>query len=230
MTEPRRPAQINPDTLPVLLLLLLVLSASASASFTLSFAGLSAVAPWSATPPHLAWLIPVAFEVALLGFIIAAFVKLHRGAATWRVWLLVWAWTLASSTVNALHAWDAGPKGWQGTAGATLAAAWPVITAVTAHTVAGLAFASPSVDTERPSMPVWPIEPGRLQRLIALRQPPAVLTAPVPRPPSAYVKEQRDTIVRLKNEGMKPGDIAEHLDVSRSAVYAQLAAAAKENA
>lgn len=155
----RRPAQFNPDTLPVLLLLLAVLGASAAASFTLSFAGLSAVAPWAALPPHLAWLIPVASEVSLIGFVIAAFVRMHRGTAAWRVWTLVWAWTLALSTINALHAWDAGPKGWQGIVGATIAASFPVITAITAHTVAGLAFAAlPEVDAAPTPRPVAVLE------------------------------------------------------------------------
>ncbi|UKJ63939.1 hypothetical protein H1Q78_00085 [Cellulosimicrobium cellulans] len=60
-------ARINPDNRLVLAGLLVVLVAVAAASFTLSFSGVSAAAPWAAIPARLAWLVPVALEVAMLG-------------------------------------------------------------------------------------------------------------------------------------------------------------------
>lgn len=231
MTETRRPAQINPDTLPVVITALVIgLLVPASASFTLSFAGIAKLAPWAAVPDYLAWLLPTSIDSAIIGYTLAAYIHLARGESAARAWTWVALWTIVSSTANGIHAWAFGPQGWEGTFGAGLAALFPIGVLLASHTVARIMLIGPGVDTTGPSVPIRLIGADKLQRLVALRQPPAVLAAPVPRPPSAYVKEQRDTIVRLKNEGMKPGDIAEHLDVSRSAVYAQLAAAAKENA
>jgi len=148
-TAPPRPttsARINPDNRLVLAGLLIVLVAVAAASFTLSFNGLSAAAPWAAIPARLGWLVPVALEVAMLGYVIAAFVRTHRGQNARLPWTLVWALTTVSSAINAAHAWDAGPQGWQGIVGATLAAGFPFMTLAAAHVVAGVAL-GPLTDT-----------------------------------------------------------------------------------
>lgn len=149
MTTTPRPtmsARIDPDNRLVLSGLLVVLVAVATASFTLSFNGLSAAAPWAAIPARLAWLVPVALEVAMLGYVIAAFVRTHRGQSARLPWTLVWALTTVSSAINAAHAWDAGPKGWQGIVGASLAAGFPFMTLAAAHIVAGVAL-GPLADT-----------------------------------------------------------------------------------
>ncbi|WP_400111674.1 DUF2637 domain-containing protein [Cellulosimicrobium funkei] len=138
--RPTTDARINPDNRLVLAGLLVVLVAVAAASFTLSFTGLSAAAPWAAIPVRLAWLVPVSLEVAMLGYVIAAFVRTHRGQSARLPWTLVWALTTVSSAINAAHAWDAGPKGWQGIVGATLAAGFPFMTLAAAHVVAGVAL------------------------------------------------------------------------------------------
>ncbi|WP_163185903.1 DUF2637 domain-containing protein [Cellulosimicrobium sp. SL-1] len=144
--RPTTAARINPDNRLVLAGLLVVLVAVAAASFTLSFTGLSAAAPWAAIPVRLAWLVPVALEVAMLGYVIAAFVRTHRGQSARLPWTLVWALTAVSSAINAAHAWDAGPKGWQGIVGAALAAGFPFMTLAAAHVVAGVAL-GPLTDT-----------------------------------------------------------------------------------
>lgn len=144
--RPTTAARINPDNRLVLAGLLVVLVAVAAASFTLSFNGLSAAAPWAAIPVRLAWLVPVALEVAMLGYVIAAFVRTHRGQSARLPWTLVWALTTVSSAINAAHAWDAGPKGWQGIVGALLAAGFPFMTLAAAHVVAGVAL-GPLTDT-----------------------------------------------------------------------------------
>jgi len=146
-------ARINPDNRLVLAGLLVVLVAVAAASFTLSFTGVSAAAPWAAIPARLAWLVPVALEVAMLGYVIAAFVRTHRGQSARLPWTLVWALTTVSSAINAAHAWDAGPQGWQGIVGATLAAGFPFMTLAAAHVVAGIALGpltdtAPATDTD----------------------------------------------------------------------------------
>ncbi|NMF27905.1 DUF2637 domain-containing protein [Cellulosimicrobium aquatile] len=138
--RPTTAARINPDNRLVLAGLLVVLVAVAAASFTLSFTGLSAAAPWAAIPVRLAWLVPVALEVAMLGYVIAAFVRTHRGQSARLPWTLVRALTTVSSAINAAHAWDAGPKGWQGIVGAALAAGFPFMTLAAAHVVAGVAL------------------------------------------------------------------------------------------
>lgn len=145
-SRPKATARINPDNRLVLAGLLVVLVAVAAASFTLSFNGLSAAAPWAAIPVRLAWLVPVALEVAMLGYVIAAFVRTHRGQSARLPWTLVWALTAVSSAINAAHAWDAGPQGWQGIVGAALAAGFPFMTLAAAHVVAGVAL-GPLVDT-----------------------------------------------------------------------------------
>jgi len=145
-SRPTTAARINPDNRLVLAGLLVVLVAVAAASFTLSFNGLSAAAPWAAIPVRLAWLVPVALEVAMLGYVIAAFVRTHRGQSARLPWTLVWALTTVSSAINAAHAWDAGPKGWQGIVGAALAAGFPFMTLAAAHVVAGVAL-GPLADT-----------------------------------------------------------------------------------
>jgi hypothetical protein len=137
----RSSVRINPDTRPVLSGLLLVLVACAGASFALSFTGLSASAPWAAVPAEMAWLVPVALEVAMLAYVVAAAVRAHRGQRAWLAWMLVWGLTTVSSTINALHAWDEGPRGWQGMVGAGLAAMFPYMTLAAAHVVVGVAFA-----------------------------------------------------------------------------------------
>ncbi|GLY56724.1 MAG: DUF2637 domain-containing protein [Cellulosimicrobium funkei] len=146
MPRPTTTARINPDNRLVLAGLLVVLVAVASASFMLSFAGVSAAAPWAAIPARLAWFVPVALEVAMLGYVIAAFLRTHRGLSARLPWTLVWALTTASSTINAAHAWDAGPQGWQGIVGATLAAGFPFMRLAAAHVVAGVAL-GPLTDT-----------------------------------------------------------------------------------
>jgi hypothetical protein len=138
--------RINPDNRFVLTGLLVVLVAVAAASFTLSFTGVSAAAPWASIPVRLAWLVPVALEVAMLAYVVAASVRTHRGQRAALAWTLVWALTTVSSALNALHAWDAGPQGWQGAVGAGLAGMFPFMTLAAAHVVIGVAFA-PRPDT-----------------------------------------------------------------------------------
>ncbi|MBN0039407.1 DUF2637 domain-containing protein [Cellulosimicrobium cellulans] len=143
MTTTPRPttsARINPDNRVMLAGLLLVLVAVAAASFTLSFTGLSAAAPWVALPAPLAWLVPVVLEVAMLVYVGAALLRAHRGQSARLAWTLVWVLTTVSSAINAAHAWDAGPQGWQGAVGAALAGMFPFMTLAAAHVVVDVAF------------------------------------------------------------------------------------------
>jgi len=140
--RPTTSARINPDNRVMLAGLLLVLVAVAAASFTLSFTGLSAAAPWVALPARLAWLVPVVLEVAMLVYVGAALLRAHRGQSARLAWTLVWVLTTVSSAINAAHAWDAGPQGWQGAVGAALAAMFPFMTLAAAHVVVDVAFAA----------------------------------------------------------------------------------------
>lgn len=140
--RPTVTAQINPDNRVMLAGLLLVLVAVAAASFTLSFTGLSAAAPWVALPARLAWLVPVVLEVAMLVYVGAALLRAHRGQSARLAWTLVWMLTTVSSAINAAHAWDAGPQGWQGAVGAALAGMFPFMTLAAAHVVVDVAFAA----------------------------------------------------------------------------------------
>ena len=136
-TTTHSPARINPDTLPVLVAAIVVgLLVPAAASFTLSFDGLSAVAPWAAVRPERAWLIPVSIDAAQIGFTLAAFIHIARGESARWAWTWVTLWTLVSASANAAHAWSSGPGSWEGIAGAGLAAFFPIGTLVTSHTAA----------------------------------------------------------------------------------------------
>ncbi|SDF99755.1 Protein of unknown function [Cellulosimicrobium cellulans] len=233
-------SRINPDTRLVLAGLLLVLVAVAAASFTLSFTGVSAAATWAAIPARLAWLVPVALEVAMLAYVVTAAVRTHRGQRARLAWTLVWALTTVSSAINALHAWDAGPQGWQGVVGAGLAAMFPFMTLAAAHVVVGVAFAPrpdvvPATATEMDTVPA-PASAGtsgladsgrdatadtdaRPLRAGASGHSPARRT-------SGRVPEHHDEIVRLAlTTDMSGREIATTLGLGRTAVCAKVSAA-----
>lgn len=230
MTEPRT-ARINPDNVGVLAAMLAVLATASAASFTLSFAGLSAVAPWAAVPAHLAWLVPVALEVALVGYVLAAAVRMRRGESALGAWALTWTCTLASSALNALHAYDAGPGGWRGLAGIALAASLPLITLAAVHTIAGVLFArlaptTPAVPTPHPlsvldEVEVQHVTAPSVASLVARRA--AARAEREARKPRPITDDQRARMRDLRAQGMTVRAIAAEVGVSKSAVSTVLA-------
>lgn len=239
--RPTTSARINPDNRLVLAGLLLVLVAVAAASFTLSFTGVSAAAPWAAIPVRLAWLVPVALEVAMLAYVVTAAVRTHRGQTARLAWTLVWALTTVSSALNALHAWDSGPGAWQGVVGAALAGTFPLMTLAAAHVVVGVAFAprtdtvtATDTDTETTSASARQTDKDaavvaqpvalvveRAPELHAAASVRADAAAPVRRRPSGRVAQHRDEIVRLARTTDRSGRrIAEDLGLDKTAVCA----------
>ena len=227
-----RPARLNADHPFVLASLLVVLVAVAAASFTLSFTGVSAAAPWAAIPANLAWLVPVALEDAMLAYVVTASVRTHRGQRAWLAWTLVWALTTVSSTLNALHAWDSGPKGWQGAVGAGLAAMFPFMTLAAAHVVVGVSFAphpdGGQADTPD-AAPAVPVDTGRTARTdwagllddlghttTRRRTVRRHRVAGQPRPSRAT--DHADTILRLKADGQSVRSIAAAVGLSKTTV------------
>ncbi|MFE6228889.1 DUF2637 domain-containing protein [Cellulosimicrobium sp. NPDC057862] len=147
MTTTPRPttsARINPDTRGALILAMLATSALVAISFTLSFAGLSALAPWAAVPRELAPLVPAFIDGAILVYTYSALAARARHESTVRPWTWVALWTAVSASANAAHAWSAGPGGWEGFVGAVLAGLFPIGSLLGCHEIADRMIARPA--------------------------------------------------------------------------------------
>lgn len=146
-TAPPRPttsARINPDTRGALVLAMLATSLLVAISFTLSFAGLSALAPWAAVPRELAPLVPAFIDGAILVYTYSALAARARHESTVRPWTWVALWTAVSASANAAHAWSAGPGGWEGVVGAVLAGLFPIGSLLGCHEIADRMIARPA--------------------------------------------------------------------------------------
>jgi hypothetical protein len=146
-----RPALLNPDTKGALLVALVATAALVGISFTLSYAGLSALAPWAVVPLALAPLIPVFIDGAIGVYTYSALAARARGESAVRPWVWVALWTLVSSTANAAHAWSYGPGGWEGIVGAILAGLFPIGSLLGTHEIAHRMIGRPAEPTPAPS-------------------------------------------------------------------------------
>lgn len=200
-----QPARINPDTKPALILAMLACAGLASVSFVLSFAGLSAIAPWAAVPPSLAALVPLFIDVAILVYTYSALAATARDESAARAWTWVALWTLVSSAANAAHAWSFGPGGWQGIVGASLAALFPIGTLLAMHEIASRMIARPAVEPARPSSSLVPfvVPDDWTARLAARRQP----------------EDPKDVVRTLRAQGMSVRAIAERVGMPKSTVH-----------
>ncbi len=195
----RTAARLNPDTKPALLVAVVLTSGLAAISFTLSFAGLSAIAPWAAVPPHLAWALPVFIDGAILVYTYAALAARARGEGQGRAWTWLTLWTAVSVASNGSHAWDAGPGGWQGVLGSILAGLFPVGVLLATHTIADLIVARPE-DT----VDVDTVEPAASEQ---------------PRGVPSLTDEQRAAIVELHAQGLSVRKVADVVGLSKSTVH-----------
>lgn len=142
--RPTTSARINPDTRGALVLAMLATSTLVAISFTLSVAGLSALAPWAAVPDALAPLVPAFIDGAILVYTYSALAARARHEPNARPWTWVALWTAVSASANAAHAWSAGPGGWEGVVGAVLAALFPIGSLLGCHEIADRMIARPS--------------------------------------------------------------------------------------
>lgn len=142
-----RPALINPDTRGALAVALLATAALVGISFTLSYAGLSALAPWAAVPASLAALIPLFIDGAIGVYTYSALAARARAESAARPWTWVALWTLVSSAANAAHAWGNGPQGWEGIVGAVLAGLFPIGSLLGTHEIADRMIGRPDAET-----------------------------------------------------------------------------------
>ncbi len=142
--HPTTSARINPDTRSALVLAMLATSLLVAISFTLSFAGLSALAPWAAVPRKLAPLVPAFIDGAILVYTYSALAARARHESTVRPWTWVALWTAVSASANAAHAWSAGPGGWEGVVGAVLAGLFPIGSLLGCHEIADRMIARPA--------------------------------------------------------------------------------------
>ncbi|WP_051433252.1 DUF2637 domain-containing protein [Promicromonospora kroppenstedtii] len=171
-----RPALINPDTRGALAVALLATAALVGISFTLSYAGLSALAPWAAVPLGLAPLIPVFIDGAIGVYTYSALAATARRESAARPWTWVALWTLVSSSANAAHAWSYGPGGWEGLVGATLAGLFPIGSLLGTHEIAARMIGRPEPEPAPSPLSVLEgiesadlhlVEPEQLERLRA---------------------------------------------------------------
>lgn len=215
MTASHSPARINPDTRHALSIAMLGTALIVSISFTLSFAGLSAIAPWAAVPDSLAWLVPLFVDGAILVYTYSAFAARARGESTVRPWTWVVLWTVVSSATNAAHAWSFGPQGWEGIVGAIFAGLFPIGSLLGTHEIADRMIARPGLDALDTPVPA-PVQPaGR-----------AIQAELVPMAPAIVTVLDRDTeILRLsRTEGLSVRAIATRLGVGKTTVHNVLTA------
>ncbi len=224
-TPHHRPARINPDTRHALVAAMSATGLLVAVSFVLSFAGLSALAPWAAVPWFLASLVPLFIDGAILVYTYSALAARARGESAVRPWTWVALWTAVSSLANAAHAFGMGPGGWQGTVGAILAGLFPIGSLLGCHEIADRMIERPDTpdttatpDTGRPARTDWASIVEELGTP-ARRRPRTVRrhrVAGQPRPSRAT--DHADTILRLKADGQSVRSIATAVGLSKTTV------------
>jgi hypothetical protein len=250
--HPTTSARINPDTRSALVLAMLATSALVAISFTLSFAGLSALAPWAAVPRELAPLVPAFIDGAILVYTYSALAARARHESTVRPWSWVALWTAVSASANAAHAWSAGPGGWEGVVGAVLAGLFPIGSLLGCHEIAHRMIARPDAadtDTASAGQAVAPAVVGDVASatLVAERAPePRALDTEAPgvrtdgghpdsgrtrTAPRGRVAERLDEIDRLAlTTNLSGRAIADELGLGRTSVCARVSAVRAERA
>lgn len=206
------PARINPDTRTALLAAMGATSVLVAVSFVLSFAGLSALAPWAAVPRHLAPLVPLFIDGAILVYTYSALAARARDEPPVRPWTWVALWTLVSSAANAAHAWAMGPSGWQGIVGAVLAGLFPIGSLLGTHEIAHRMIGAPVIEPDADPAPVPAPRWGAIVDELGHAAPPRR-------------RADRAEVVRLRREGMSYSAIATQLGIPRSTAHAMYQAA-----
>ncbi|MFE9232027.1 DUF2637 domain-containing protein [Cellulosimicrobium funkei] len=186
---------------------MLATSALVSISFVLSFAGLSALAPWAAVPGHLSSLVPLFIDGAILVYTYSALAARARHESAVRPWTWVALWTLVSSAANAAHAWAMGPQGWEGVVGAILAALFPIGSLLGCHEIADRMIARPAPDIHLDAPTDTPVQVSTPSGTAA------VLTVP----PTVADRDAR--ILTLHAQGLSLRTIAGQTGVSKTTVH-----------
>lgn len=220
MTQ-HRPALLNPDTRGALTVALLATAALVGISFTLSYAGLSALAPWAAVPLTLAPLIPLFIDGAIGVYTYSALAARARGESAARPWTWVALWTLVSSAANAAHAWANGPQGWEGLVGATLAGLFPIGSLLGTHEIAARMIGRPAeVPTSTPAVPrdLHVVQLDDVRARVTDRRP----SRKVSRRGRPLSTVQRQAVLAARASGKSGHTIARDLGIGKTAVYAIL--------
>jgi len=222
-------ARIDPDTRPVVLATVALVASLGLVSFTVSFAGLSAVAEWAALPNNLRWAVPVFVDGALLAYTLAVLVQRARGESATFSWTALAAFTAVSVAANAAHVLGVGDPGdWRTYAGAGIAAISPLGVFAATHTLASLAIERPArPDTTQLTGPTVPpvadvVEPDQddvpLDDVVVPDTVPELL---LPRDTARMLRDTYDLSLR---------DIADRMEVSKSTVERWLGQARREPA
>ena len=141
-----RPARINPDSLGPLIVAVTLTALLAGVSFLLSFNGLADAATWANVPDWLAWGVPAYVDGAILVYTVAALIFRARGESARLAWASLALYASLSVAANGVHAWPTAPEELKVALGVLLAALAPVAVLLTAHTIARLILAPPTVE------------------------------------------------------------------------------------
>lgn len=229
-TPAPRPARINPDSRPVLYLVVTVTAVLAAVSFTVSFAGLVAVAAWAAIPGWLGWALPVFIDGAIIVYTMSMLVFRARGESTVFAWTVLLAFAAVSVAANAAHAYGEGdPADWRTWVGAGLAGLAPAGVAVATHTIARLTVAPPeSAQAEAAPVVAAAVEVAAPEPLPAEDVPAATAPDATPAPPDRSheplprvepsTEATPQQALAMRAGGMSQRAIADALGVSKTTI------------
>lgn len=216
------PARINPDTRRSLLLAMAATGGLALVSAILSFAGLSAIAPWAAVPEGLAPLVPLFVDGAILVYTYSALAARARGESAARSWTWVALWTAVSAGTNAAHAATTSQQaGVPLIVGAVLAGLFPIGSLLATHEIADRMIARP--DETVPDGTVPGPEPETVASVPESRPTPRPRPAAVPSRTLSVVPEIPSRVREMKAAGHTVPEIVAELGIGRSTVYRHLA-------
>lgn len=219
MSQPR----INPDSRPVLALTVALTVTVAFVSFVLSFSALRDAAAWGNVPPALAWSVPVIIDLSVLVYTAAALVQRARGESARLSLSLVGVFSVVSVVANGAHGFDI-PGDYRAMIGVALVALAPVSVLTSVHTLASLVVANPDAVTV-------PANPDRHDKRLTLvreldeteaaeREVLARLASPHPQ--SKRTPETLATILNMRREGVRQGDVAKAVGMSVTLVKTTL--------
>lgn len=228
-TATSAPVRIQPDSRAVVLTVTWLVGLLAVASFAAGVPGLLAVGRWAQLPDLMTWLVPVLLDGGLVVMALTATVRRARGESArfafgWLAGLT--AASMAGQVAHVLSEPSAVP--WQAVAGALLAASFPALVFASTHSLLDLAvapapakragrsgaakatarrqtsLAAPASTVTRPALAVAESAPRR-----------ALSAVPTPATGTPAVAErdaQRAEAIRLREEGLSFGQIAQRLD------------------
>ncbi len=143
MNKRRKPARINPDSIPVLATAVALVSLLMISSFAVSFSGIYEVSAWTGIPKFIQWLPALFIDAAILAYTISLIVFKARGESTWRTILGLSGFALVSIFANATHTiafWDGSLADYRAWMGVIITASAPIAVLLASEEITRLAF------------------------------------------------------------------------------------------